>query len=97
LVEAGEIEEDADVTDAITKTVEQLADAPSMVVMAELETACVTAERPNMPSAAGTYPNWSLALPVPLEELERATLPRTLAEILNRRGRAAIAAPATRH
>jgi 4-alpha-glucanotransferase len=96
LVEAGEIEEDADVTEAIMKTVEQLADAPSMVVMAELETACVAAERPNMPSAAGRYPNWSLALPVPLEELERAALPRTLAEILNRRGRAAIAAPATR-
>ena len=97
LVEAGEIDEDADVTEAITKTFEQLADAPSMVVMAELETACVAAERPNMPAAAGTYPNWSLALPVPLEELERAPLPCTLAEILNRRGRAAVPAPATRH
>ena len=58
-----------------------------MIVLAELEAACMTAERPNMPSACGKYPNWSLALPVALEELESAELPRRLSEILNRRSR----------
>jgi 4-alpha-glucanotransferase len=56
-----------------------------MIVLAELEAACVAAERPNMPSACGKYPNWSLALPVTLEELQSAKLPRRLSEILNRR------------
>jgi 4-alpha-glucanotransferase len=84
LMEASGVEVDADVTLAITKTFEQLAEAPSAIVMAELEAACVVNERPNMPTSAGKYPNWSLALPAPIEELESAELPRRLAHILNR-------------
>ncbi|MCC2641764.1 MAG: 4-alpha-glucanotransferase [Nitrospira sp.] len=87
LVETCGVEAGADVTVAITKTFEQLAEAPSAIVMAELEALCVVNERPNMPSATGTYPNWSLALPTPIEELESAELPRRLAHILNRRKR----------
>ena len=67
------------------KTVEQLSNAPSAVVLAELETAGAVNERPNMPSVSGTYPNWSLALPTTIEELESADLPRRLAQVLNRR------------
>jgi 4-alpha-glucanotransferase len=85
LLEISGVEAGADVTEAIIKTFEQLAEAPSMIVLAELEAACVAAERPNMPSACGKYPNWSLALPVTLEELQSAKLPRRLSEILNRR------------
>jgi 4-alpha-glucanotransferase len=85
LVDASGVNNDADATVAITKTFEQLADAPSMIVMAELEAACAAAERPNMPAARGTYPNWSMALPTTLEELENAPLPGRLSEILNRR------------
>jgi 4-alpha-glucanotransferase len=84
LVEISGVESDADVTLAITKTFEQLAQSPSVMVMAELEAACVVNERPNMPTSAGKYPNWSLALPAPIEELESAELPRSLAHILNR-------------
>jgi 4-alpha-glucanotransferase len=85
LLEISGLESGANVTEAIIKTFEQLADAPSMIVLAELEAACAAAERPNMPSACGKYPNWSLALPVTLDELEAAELPRRLSEILNRR------------
>ena len=85
LLKTSGLDADADVTLAITKTFEQLAQAPSAIVMASMEAACVTAERPNMPSAAGKYPNWSLALPLPLEELESSEVPRRLAQILNRR------------
>jgi 4-alpha-glucanotransferase len=85
LLKTSGLDADAEVTLAITKTFEQLAQAPSAIVMASMEAACVTAERPNMPSAAGKYPNWSLALPLPLEELESSEVPRRLAQILNRR------------
>jgi 4-alpha-glucanotransferase len=86
LLKTSGLEADADVTLAITKTFEQLAEAPSAIVMASMEAACVTAERPNMPAAAGgKYPNWSLALPLPLEDLESSEVPHKLAQILNRR------------
>jgi 4-alpha-glucanotransferase len=52
-----------------------------------MEDACLASERPNMPGAEGTYPNWSLGLPLSLEEIEAATFPRRLAEILSRRNR----------
>jgi 4-alpha-glucanotransferase len=63
----------------------RLADSPAAVVMAELEAAGAVNERPNMPSSAGKYPNWSLALPLTIEELETAMLPQQLATTLNRR------------
>ena len=79
------LDTDADVTLAITSTFEQLAQAPSAIVMASMEAATVTHERPNMPAAGGKYPNWSLALPIPLEDIESSEIPRRLATILNRR------------
>jgi len=47
-----------------------LAAAPSALVGATLEDALRVAERPNMPGTVDSWPNWSLALPVPLEDLE---------------------------
>jgi 4-alpha-glucanotransferase len=44
-----------------------LAEATSMVVTASLEDALGVTERPNMPGTTDAWPNWSLALPVPLE------------------------------
>ena len=85
LRQTSDLDTDADVTLAITKTFEQLAQAPSAIIMASMEAACATAERPNMPAAGGKYPNWSLALPLPLEDIESSEIPRKLATILNRR------------
>ena len=85
LVQTSGVSTDADVRLATTKTFEQLALAPSAIVMATMEAACVVTERPNMPTAGDRYPNWSVALPLPLEELETSEHARTLAEILNRR------------
>ena len=73
------------VTLAIPQTFDQLVQAPSALVMASLEAASVTAERPNRPSAAGKDPNWSLALPRPRKALESSEVPRGLAQSLNRR------------
>ena len=47
-----------------------LASAPSALVAATLEDALRVPERPNMPGTVDSWPNWSLALPVPLEDLE---------------------------
>ncbi len=81
----GNFDIDADVSLVITKTFEQLAQAPSAIVLASMEEACETTERPNMPTAGEKYPKWSLALPSPLEDIESSETPQKIATILNRR------------
>jgi 4-alpha-glucanotransferase len=61
-----------------------LAEAPSAVLTATLEDAGGVAERPNVPGTIFEWPNWSLALPVPIEELETAPLARRIASNLRR-------------
>jgi 4-alpha-glucanotransferase len=56
--------------------------APSAIVTATLEDALAVEERPNMPGTFGTWPNWSLALPAPLEEIEHGPLPLAVARAL---------------
>lgn len=85
LIETSNVEAGTDLEEVILKTYATLADSPCAVVMADLETACAVRERPNMPFPGGKYPNWSLALPCPFEELEAADLPTKLAKILNQR------------
>jgi 4-alpha-glucanotransferase len=42
-------------------------------------------ERPNMPATtADQCPNWSVALPAPIEDLMQAKLPRKIATVLRR-------------
>jgi 4-alpha-glucanotransferase len=62
-----------------------LATAPSTLVSATLDDACSTLERPNQPGTLDEWPNWCLALPRSLEELEADPRPRRIAEILDRR------------
>jgi 4-alpha-glucanotransferase len=49
---------------------------------ATLEDGMGVVERPNMPGADPSWPNWSLALPQPIEALEGAVLARTIAAVL---------------
>jgi 4-alpha-glucanotransferase len=69
---------------AIERTYAALAEAPSRVLLATLDDALAVPERPNMPGTITEWPNWSLALPAPLEEIEEAPLPRKLAKALSR-------------
>ena len=62
-----------------------LAEAPSALLAATLEDALSVAERPNLPGTVGERPNWSLALPYSLEEIEEHPGPRRVAEILGAR------------
>jgi 4-alpha-glucanotransferase len=67
------------------RTHQRLAEAPSVVVAATLEDAMAVEERPNMPSTTTEWPNWSLALPASLEDLETQALARDVADTLRRR------------
>jgi 4-alpha-glucanotransferase len=78
------IPEDATAEVAIERTYAALAQAPSRVLLATLDDALAVPERPNMPGTVTEWPNWSLALPKTLEELEEAELPRKLAAALTR-------------
>jgi 4-alpha-glucanotransferase len=69
---------------AIERTYAALASAPSRVLLATLDDALAVPERPNMPGTVTEWPNWSLALPQPLEEIEQAALPRAIAAALAR-------------
>jgi len=45
--------------------------SPCTVLLATLDDALQVEERPNMPGTVDEWPNWSLALPLPLEEIEK--------------------------
>ena len=70
---------------AIEATHRALARSPSRVLLATLDDAVAVPERPNVPGTVREWPNWSLALPQPLEDIETMELPRRLAAILARR------------
>ncbi len=78
-------EESAGAAEVIERTYQRLAEAPSAVVTATLEDALGVEERPNLPGTTTEWPNWSLALPLPLEAVETSALPRALARVLARR------------
>ncbi len=88
LAQVGGLPPDAPVDQAIVKTHEALAKAPSRVLLATLDDALAVPERPNMPGTVTEWPNWSLALPRTLEEIEALgddALPRKVAGALARR------------
>jgi 4-alpha-glucanotransferase len=84
LADEAAIPDDATPEAAIEKTYRTLATAPSRVILATLDDALAVVERPNMPGTTTAWPNWSLALPLPLEEIEEAPLPRRLAAVMKR-------------
>jgi 4-alpha-glucanotransferase len=62
-----------------------LGGAPSAVVTATLEDAMAVEERPNMPGTTSEWPNWCIALPQSLDQLEEATLAEAIGKSLERR------------
>jgi 4-alpha-glucanotransferase len=68
---------------AVVETYRALGDAPSQVLLATLEDAFVVTERPNQPGTVHDS-NWSLALPEPIETLDRSPTAAGIAEALRR-------------
>jgi len=60
--------------------------SPCAIVTATLDDALAVEERPNMPGTTDQWPNWMLALPQSLEQLEQAPLAHEIGVALNDRG-----------
>jgi 4-alpha-glucanotransferase len=77
------MEEGTGAADAVIAAHALLARAPSVLLVATLDDAIAEPERPNIPGADQGRANWSLALPVPLEEIETHAVATRLARLLN--------------
>jgi 4-alpha-glucanotransferase len=75
--------EDARTDRAVELAYRRLAEAPSTLLSATLDDAVGAERRPNMPGA-DNRPNWSLPLPVPVEDLAQHPLLRRVAATLGR-------------
>jgi 4-alpha-glucanotransferase len=57
------------VHDVVIGAYRNLATAPSVILTATLDDALGVVERPNMPGTIDEWPNWRIALPMPLEDV----------------------------
>lgn len=80
LVSATGLPEEADSESAVVAAYQSLAEAPSAVLAVNLDDALAVEERTNMPGTIGQWPNWSMALPKPLEEIKNLELPKRIAD-----------------
>ena len=72
------------VEQAILARTASVADSNSRVVVFNLEDAAAEPKRPNMPGTITQWPNWSLALPRPADEVLDGPLAHRIAEYANR-------------
>ena len=70
----------------ITQVYEDLGRARCHLLVASIDDVLAVEERPNMPGTVDQWPNWRLALPAPLEQLEEAPLAARMAQALGRGG-----------
>lgn len=70
--------------EVVRRAHEALSTAPSLLVTATLEDALEVEERPNQPGTVDEWPNWSIPLPVTLEELETQPGVRAVAQAIGR-------------
>jgi 4-alpha-glucanotransferase len=88
LAASADLESDAPLEEVVTGAYTLLARAPCRILTASLDDAEMVEERPNVPATMPDQnPNWSLALPRPIEDLMRAELPKKIASILQGRER----------
>lgn len=72
----------APVEEVIAGAYRLLAEAPSAIVLATFEDVLGVEERPNIPGTTDERPNWSIPLPLALEEIERHPLVLRVVELL---------------
>jgi len=81
LADLGDIAADAPPASAVVGAYRALAEAPCTLLTATLEDALGVEIRPNIPGTTDR-PNWSRALPVPIEELADAPIAMAVADVL---------------
>jgi 4-alpha-glucanotransferase len=73
---------DLEVAEVARCAYEAVSAAPCLLAAATLDDALGVGERPNMPGTVDQWPNWSIALPVPLEEIEQDAGVSSVAEAI---------------
>jgi 4-alpha-glucanotransferase len=81
-------EDNRPLPEVIEATYAALGEAPCALVAAVLDDATSVEERPNMPGTIDEWPNWCLALPVPLEQVQQSELAAAIARSLSSPGHA---------
>ncbi|HEX4864134.1 MAG TPA: 4-alpha-glucanotransferase [Acidimicrobiales bacterium] len=76
--------DDAAPETVVERTYQDLSRAPCLLLAAGFEDALAISARPNMPGTASEWPNWRMALPFSIEEIETKALPKVIARLLNR-------------
>jgi 4-alpha-glucanotransferase len=67
------------VSEVVRRTYEALSNTPSLLVTATLDDALEVDERPNQPGTVDEWPNWSIPLPLTIEEIEQDPRVRAVA------------------
>jgi 4-alpha-glucanotransferase len=88
LVQLTQLPDDAHPLDVTVAVYGHLARGRPRIVLASLEDALAVQERPNVPGTTKEFPNWRLALPATIEEIEEAEGPRWIASEMEAAGRA---------
>ncbi|TME19206.1 MAG: 4-alpha-glucanotransferase, partial [Chloroflexi bacterium] len=73
--------------DVAVAVYERLARGRTRLVLVSMEDALGVHERPNVPGTTSEMPNWRLALPIPIEEIEKIEGPQRIAEAMRTAGR----------
>jgi len=73
--------------DVAVAVYQRLARGRPRIVLVAMEDALGVHERPNVPGTTTEMPNWRLALPIPIEEIERIEGPQRIAEAMRAAGR----------
>jgi 4-alpha-glucanotransferase len=87
LVNLTRMPDDTDPVDVAVEAYRQLADGIPRIVLASLDDALGVRERPNVPGTTTEMPNWRLALPMPIEQIETFHGPNRIAEVMRLAGR----------
>jgi 4-alpha-glucanotransferase len=85
LQRAAGVDESCPVEEVTVAAYRALSGAPSRVLLATLDDALAVPERPNMPGTVDSWPNWSIALPSPVEDLVEDDQAAAIADALRRR------------
>ncbi len=82
MVDVTRMAEGAGAVDVAVAAYAKLATARSRIALASFEDALGVEERVNVPGTTSEWPNWRLALPFSLDDIERASGPARIAEVM---------------
>jgi 4-alpha-glucanotransferase len=89
LVNMTQVPDDTSPVEVAVTAYKALAKGRPRIVLASLEDGLGVIERPNVPGTTTEFPNWRLALPHFIEDIERADGVNRIAEAMNAAGRSA--------